>query len=162
MRIERKAERVLDRIDLNILHHLQENARLQMKDIAEAVGLTSAPCIDRVRRLEKNKVITGYHARIDPVVLDLSMLVFIEITLADNAGDRSQQFKRELAKVPAVLDCYWVSGRYDYLIKARLRDMAQYRALLSEVLLRLPGVKQVDSTVVIEEIQTAHGLPIII
>jgi len=160
MRTERKTKRVLDRIDLKILGMLQENARAQMKDVAEEVGLTSAPCIDRVKQLERHDVITGYHARIDPSALGMSLLVFIEITLVDKSGDQVAQFKRDISTVPQVLECHWVSGNYDFLLKARLHDIGGYRDLLNKVLLKLPGVKQVNSAVVIEEMKSDVGLPI--
>ena len=160
MRTEKKARRVLDRIDLKILRLLQENARAQMKDVAEVVGLTSAPCIDRVKQLERHDVITGYHARIDPSALGLGLLVFIEITLIDKSGDHVAQFKREISTIAQVLECHWVSGNYDFLLRARLHDIGEYRDLLNKILLKLPGVKQVNSSVVIEEIKNVVGLPI--
>ncbi len=160
MRTERKSKRVLDRIDLNILRLLQENARAQMKDVAERVGLTNAPCIDRVRQLERHGVLTGFHARVDPNALGLDLLVFIEITLVDKSGDQVSHFKREVLNIPNVLECHWVSGNYDFLLRARLHDIADYRDLLNKILLKLPGVKQVNSSVVIEEMKNSIGLPI--
>jgi Lrp/AsnC family transcriptional regulator, leucine-responsive regulatory protein len=160
MRSERKTRRVLDKIDANILRLLQANARAQMKDIAEEVGLTPAPCIDRVRQLEKQEIITGYHARVDPAALGLNLLVFIEITLTDKSGDHVAKFKREISGIPQILECHWVSGSYDFLVKARLPDIGDYRDLLQEILMKLQGVKQVNSAVVIEEMKNAVGLPV--
>jgi Lrp/AsnC family leucine-responsive transcriptional regulator len=162
MRTERKPERVLDKIDRKILALLQANARLQMKEIAEQVGLSPAPCIERVKRLEEQKVIEGYHARVSPEALGLSMLVFIEISIVEKTSDRVNAFQREIARVPDVIECYWVSGDFDYLVKARLKNMGDYRRLLLDVLLKVPGARQVKSSVVIEEIKNSPVLPIVL
>ena len=81
MRTQRQPVRTLDKLDRRILKLLQQDGRMAMKDLAEQVGLTVTPCIERVRRMERDGVITGYHARVDPAQLGAALLVFVEITL---------------------------------------------------------------------------------
>lgn len=153
MRTQRQPVRALDKLDRRILKLLQEDGRMAMKDLAERVGLTVTPCIERVRRMERDGVITGYYARVDPSQLGASLLVFVEITLDHKNGNMFEQFRREVMKIDEVLECHLVSGDFDYLIKARIGEMADYRKLLGDILLQLPGAVQSKSYVVMEEIK---------
>jgi Lrp/AsnC family leucine-responsive transcriptional regulator len=153
MRTQRQPVRSLDRLDLKILTLLQEDGRIAMTDLAERVGLSITPCIERVRRMERDGVIIGYYARVNPAMLGASLLVFVEITLDHKSGNMFDQFRREVLRIPEVLECHLVSGDFDYLIKARLREMADYRKLLGDILLQLPGAVQSKSYVVMEEIK---------
>lgn len=155
-----KAVRELDKLDLRILQVLQEDGRIRFVDLADKVGLSSTPCIERVKRLEKDGYIQGYHARLNPQLLDLSMLVFVEISLSYQTPDAFAQFNKAVKKLPYILDCHLVSGDADYLVKARIRDMSEYRALLGDMLLTLPGVKNSKSYVVMEEVTETLKLPL--
>jgi Lrp/AsnC family transcriptional regulator, leucine-responsive regulatory protein len=153
MRTQRQPVRKLDKLDHHILKVLQVDGRIAMKDLAERVGLTVTPCIERVKRMERDGVITGYYARVDPAQLGASLLVFVEITLDHRSGNMFDQFRREVQKIPQVLESHLVSGDFDYLIKARIGEMADYRKLLGDILLQLPGATQSKSYVVMEEIK---------
>lgn len=145
--------RPLDRIDRRILRILQDEGRIPITDLAERVGLSATPCSERVRRLERDRVITGYHARLDPHALGQSLLVFVEIRLAAKSGRIFEEFRREVLRLPNVLECHLVSGDFDYLIKARIPEMNAYRRLLGDQLLGLPGASESRSYVVMEEIK---------
>ena len=160
MRTERQPVRKLDKLDRKILKVLQEDGRIAMKDLAERVGLTVTPCIERVKRMERDQVITGYYARVDPAQLGAALLVFVEITLGNKSGNMFDQFRREVNKIPEVLECHLVSGEFDYLIKARIGEMADYRKLLGDILLQLPGAVQSKSYVVMEEIKETLAIPV--
>ncbi|HEX7685484.1 MAG TPA: Lrp/AsnC ligand binding domain-containing protein [Trinickia sp.] len=153
MRTQRQPVRKLDKLDHKILNVLQQDGRIAMKDLAERVGLTVTPCIERVKRMERDGVIMGYYARVDPTQLGAALLVFVEITLGNKGGNMFDQFRREVQKIPEVLECHLVSGDFDYLIKARIGEMADYRKLLGDILLQLPGAAQSKSYVVMEEIK---------
>jgi len=142
MRTQRQPVRALDKLDHKILRLLQQDGRMAMKDLAEQVGLSVTPCIERVKRMERDGVITGYHARVNPAELGAALLVFVEITLDHKSGNMFDQFRREVQKIPEVLECHLVSGDFDYLIKARIGEMADYRKLLGDILLQLPGAVQ--------------------
>ena len=160
MRTQRQPVRALDRLDLKILNLLQQDGRIAMTDLAEQVGLSITPCIERVRRMERDGVIVGYYARVNPALLGASLLVFVEITLDHKSGNMFDQFRREVLRIPEVLECHLVSGDFDYLIKARLREMADYRKLLGDILLQLPGAVQSKSYVVMEEVKESLTIPI--
>ena len=145
--------RSLDRIDLKILDVLQRDGRIAMTELAERVNLSATPCSERVRRMEREGVIMGYCARVNPAALGKHLLVFLEIKLSSKSGDVFEQVKKELAFVPEVMECHLVSGDFDYLIKARLAEMSKYRQLLGEILKRMPGSAESRSYVVMEEIK---------
>lgn len=150
----------LDRIDRKILHELQREGRISMTDLAERVGLSTSPCTERVRRMEREGVIKGYHARVDPEALGRGLLVFVELTLSSKSADVFEQVRRELLHEPRVLECHLVSGTFDYLIKARLSAMREYRDLLGQILRKVPVPAQSNSYVVMEEIKEGLLMPV--
>jgi Lrp/AsnC family leucine-responsive transcriptional regulator len=150
--------RDLDRIDRKILRTLQAEGRIAITELAERVGLSATPCSERVKRLERDGFILGYHARLNPHALGQSLLVFVEIRLAAKSGRIFEEFKREVLKLPNVLECHLVSGDFDYLIKARIPEMNAYRKLLGDMLLALPGARESRSYVVMEEIRESLAL----
>lgn len=152
--------RGLDRTDRQILDLLQADGRISNIALARRVNLTPTPCLERVRRLEREGYIRGYTALLNPQMVDAGLLVFVEISLLRNSPDAFREFGREAAGLPGILECHLVSGNYDYLIKARVRDMHEYRALLSEQILALPGVSDSRSYVVIEEVKESTVLPL--
>ncbi len=143
----------LDRIDRNILRLLQAQGRMSMTELADRVGLSVTPCSERVKRLERDGFILGYHARLDPHRLGQHLLVFVEIKLVAKSGAIFDDFRREVLKLPNVLECHLVSGEFDYLIKARIPEMGAYRKLLGDMLLALPGARESRSYMVMEEIK---------
>lgn len=153
-------KRALDRLDMNILRVLQKDGRISYVDLAEQVGLSSTPCIERVKRLEKEGYIQGYYARLNPHMLDYNMLVFVEISLSYQTPDAFEMFKKAVKNLPYILECHLVSGDADYLLKARINDMSEYRALLGDMLLTLPGVKNSKSYIVMEEVRETLELPV--
>ena len=130
----------LDRIDRNILNELQKDGRISNVELSKRVGLSPTPCLERVRRLERQGFIQGYTALLNPHYLDASLLVFVEITLNRGAPDVFEQFNTAVQKLEEIQECHLVSGDFDYLLKTRVPDMSAYRKLLGETLLRLPGV----------------------
>ncbi|WP_374619488.1 Lrp/AsnC ligand binding domain-containing protein [Pandoraea sp.] len=153
MRVQQQSIRTLDRLDRRILALLQQDGRMSMKDLSEQVGLSITPCIERVKRMERDGVIMGYFARVNPAALGAALLVFVEITLDHKSGNMFDQFRREVLRIPEVMECHLISGDFDYLIKARIREMSEYRKLLGDILLQLPGAVQSKSYVVMEEIK---------
>ncbi|MEJ8567302.1 Lrp/AsnC ligand binding domain-containing protein [Elongatibacter sediminis] len=151
--------RALDRIDRQILELLQADGRMSNIALARRVNLTPTPCLERVRRLERDGYIRGYTALLNPDLVGASLLVFVEISLQRNSPDAFKEFGQQAARLSGLLECHLVSGNYDYLIKARVRDMHEYRSLLSEKILALPGVSDSRSYVVIEEVKESTVLP---
>ena len=142
-----------DKIDLEILTLLQKNARITMTELAESVGLSTTPVTERVRRMERDGVISGYHARLNPQALGQHLLVFVEIKLRSKSGNIFEDFRREVMHIPQIMECHLVSGEYDYLIKVRLPNMNAYRDMLGSILLQLPAAAESRSYVVMEEVK---------
>ncbi|MET4161066.1 AsnC family transcriptional regulator [Marinobacterium iners] len=150
----------IDRIDRNILTILQQEGRISYTELADRVGLSTTPCMERVKRLERDGFITGYHASVNPQMLNYNLLVFVEIALSYQSPDAFERFNRAVSTLPYILECHLVSGDADYLLKARLHDMSQYRELLGDMLLTLPGVKNSKSYIVMEEVKEQTQLPV--
>ncbi|HSV78727.1 MAG TPA: winged helix-turn-helix transcriptional regulator [Ramlibacter sp.] len=143
----------LDAIDLRIIDLLQHEGRLTMTELGDRIGLSTSPCSQRVKRLERLGVITGYHARINPAAAGKALLVFVEITLSEKSEQIFKKVRDELEHMPEVLECHLVSGSFDYLVKARLAGMPEYRQLLGSMLKRIPVPAQSNSYVVMEEVK---------
>lgn len=152
--------RKLDRIDKNILFELQKNGRLSNIDLSRQVGLSPTPCLERVKRLEADNFITGYVATLNPQYLDAALLVFVEITLTKTSPDVFDDFSKAVQQLDVIQECHLVSGNFDFLLKTRVKDMAAYRELLGDTLLRLPAVSESRTYVVMEEIKANNVLPI--
>ena len=150
----------LDRIDRNIVRLLQRDARIAHTELARRVGLSTTPCKERVRRLEREGVIQHYQAVLDPAALDRALVVFVQIRLNRTSQDIFEEFTAAALDLPEVQECYLVSGDFDYLIKARVADMNAYRDLLGETLLTLPGVQESTSYVVMEQVKESLMLPV--
>ncbi|MGQ9426452.1 winged helix-turn-helix transcriptional regulator [Gilvimarinus sp. F26214L] len=146
----------LSKIDVRILKELQENGRITYSALAEKVGLSTSPCMERVKKMERAGIIRGYSTQIDPACLDASLLVFVEVSLQRKSRDIFRRFKEIVMGLEPVQECFLVSGRFDYLIKARVANMAEYREFLGETILALPGVQESASYVVMEELKDTH------
>ncbi len=142
----------LDRIDIKILAALQQDGRLSNVKLAETVGLSPSPCLQRVKRLEKAGYISGYRAAIDLGKVGSHITVFTEITLSDHRREDFVKFEAAIRKVEAVESCHLISGGYDYLVKFVTRDIQAYQALIESLLERNIGVAKYFSYVVIKSV----------
>ncbi|MTD10743.1 winged helix-turn-helix transcriptional regulator [Acinetobacter sp. YIM 103518] len=145
--------RPLDRTDRQILNILQKDGRIAISELAFRVNLSTTPCSERVKRLEREGIIMGYHARVNPQLIDRNLLVFLEIKLSAKSGDVFDQVARDLIEIPEVLECHLISGEFDYLVKARLKEMSAYRRLLGDLLKKLPSSASSHSYIVMEEVK---------
>lgn len=150
----------LDKTNKKILAELQQDGRISNLELASRVNLSAAACLERVRRLQDAGYILGYTARLNPELLDVALLVFIEVVLDRTTPDVFDEFKRAVHKVPEVLECHMVAGGFDYLIKVRVKDMAAYRSFLGKSLLQLKGVRETHTYAVIEEVKNSSIFPI--
>ncbi|MDQ7774727.1 MAG: Lrp/AsnC ligand binding domain-containing protein [Paracoccus aminovorans] len=150
----------LDRIDINILAQLQADSGMTNVRLAEAVGLSPSPCLQRVKRLEKAGFIKGYRAQIVAGKLTESMMVFTEVTLADHRKEDFKKFEREIAKIDNIQEMHLVSGGYDYLLKFQVRNMIHYQDIISDVLEKNIGVEKYFSYIVIQTLLDRGYVPI--
>ncbi|OJU88341.1 MAG: AsnC family transcriptional regulator [Burkholderiales bacterium 66-5] len=150
----------LDRLDQKIIDALQREGRLPMTELAQRIGLTTSPCTERVKRLEREGVITGYQARVAPEALGRGLLVFVELTLSSKSAQTFEAVRQALLLEPRVIECHLISGSFDYLVKVRLTAMREYRELLGHILRQIPVPAQSNSYVVMEEIKENGVLPV--
>ena len=150
----------IDRIDLKILRVLQGNGRMSNIELSRQVNLSPAPCLARVRRLEKTGYINGYKAELNAELLGLSLLVYVEVTLDRTTPDVFERFKQAVRDVPEIEECHMVAGGFDYLFKVRGPDMDAYRRILGEKIATIPGVLQTHTYVVMEQVKHAGELNI--
>lgn len=139
----------LDRFDHAILAALQHDARASIQAISEQVGLSSTPCWNRIKRMEREGVIQGYTVRVDPHAVGFSEQVIVQVTLESHTEDTLDAFARELAAIPEVLEAMLISGDYDYLLRIAVRDTRDYERLLREKLYRIPGIRHSKSSFVL-------------
>lgn len=140
----------LDRIDLKILAELQANGRITNAALAERVGLSASPCLQRVKRLERAGYILGYGAVLDLARFGERLTVFTEMTLADHRAQDFRTFEDGIAAFPEVVECHLVSGGYDYLLKFVCRSVADYQDTMERVLAAGIGIEKYFSYIVIK------------
>jgi Lrp/AsnC family transcriptional regulator, leucine-responsive regulatory protein len=151
--------RVLDRIDLTILDALQKNGRISNSTLAQQVNLSASPCLDRVKRLEREGYIERYGAFLNASKLKYGMTAFIQVTLDRTSADIFHKFHAEVIEIKEVAECHMVAGGFDYLLKLRFENMAAYRALLGTIV-ELPGISQTHTYIVTEHVKRHSGVPI--
>jgi Lrp/AsnC family leucine-responsive transcriptional regulator len=150
----------LDRIDRSLLRLLQEDGRRTTLDLAERVGLSPTGTSQRVKRLFRDGYITAVRAILDPRKIGRATLVFIEVRLDQTAPHVFERFAEAVAKAPEVLECHMVVGGFDYLVKARIPDMAAYQDFLQRVILPLPGVRETHTYASIADVKSDALLPV--
>ena len=150
----------LDRIDLRILAHLQRNARMTNVELADAVGLSTSPCLTRVKRLEKAGYIAGYGAEIEMKKLGETTAIFTEVTLADHRMQDFARFETAVRGVDEVLECHLVSGGYDYMLRFMTRSIQHYQEVMEDLLSRNVGIEKYFSYIVIKTVFTRRHVPL--
>ena len=149
----------LDQIDRKILHHLQENARITNADLADKVGLSPTPCLRRLRRLENDGIIKGYHTEIDCEALGIGVTVIIMVKLEREDEASLRNFEKEITERPEVMECYLVTGKFDYYIRVLIPTLSAYETFLSETLLRMDNVASVESSFTLREVARKNIVP---
>ena len=143
----------IDDTDKQILRLLQTQARMSITELAERVHLSATPCARRIKRLEDSGIITGYHTQTNAQKLGYPLAVFIAISMDRHTADRFELFEEKIQSFDEVVSCSIVTGRTeDYLIKARVRDMAHYEEFLLHRLNRIEGVAQVHTSFELREV----------
>lgn len=150
----------LDAIDRRILAALQEDGRITIQALAEKVGLTTSPCLRRVRLLEAAGVIRGYVAVVDQAAVDLPVSVFISIKLERQREEELDRFAATVSRWPEVMECYLMTGQRDYLMRVVCADLPAYERFLKEKLTRLDGVASIESSFALEQVKHTHVLPL--
>lgn len=150
----------LDFIDLQLLTTLQNEGRIPVVELARKVNLSATPCTLRMRRLEQEGVIIGYHARINPVALSQALMVFVTVSLKATDEASLKAFNAAVKPVRQILECHMLGGGFDYLLKIRVRDMPEYREILGSIIGALPMIESTHSYFVMEQVKESPLLPI--
>lgn len=152
----------LDAIDIKIVNLLQDNSKANTKEIAMRVGLTVTPTYERIKRLEKNGIITKYVALVDPSKLGFDMTVYCQVSLQVHSKDLISRFENSIIKLNEVLECHHVAGNYDYLLKVVVPDIHHYQLFLKNKLSVLPSVGNVRSNIVMSSAKNEIRIPLTI
>ncbi|TQV78423.1 Lrp/AsnC family transcriptional regulator [Denitrobaculum tricleocarpae] len=150
----------LDELDQKILNCLQENARISNAELAEEVGLSASPCWRRVRALEDAGVVRKYAAIVEPKVIGLPVNVFVSVTLEKQVEDWLERFEAALRDRPEVMECYLMTGEFDYLLRVVVPDLQAYEKFVLEHLTRIPGIAGIKSSFALKQVQYKTSLPL--
>lgn len=145
----------IDRFDRAILRVLAANGRISITDLAQQIGLSKSPTQARLRRLEKAGVIFGYRALIDPIRLGLDHVSFVEVRLHDTRETALAEFNAAVTCIPEIEQAHLIAGNFDYLLKIRTHDMADYRRVLAEKISTLPHVANTSTYVAMQAVKEA-------
>jgi Lrp/AsnC family leucine-responsive transcriptional regulator len=150
----------LDQFDHAILRALQLDGRITNSALAERVNLSESACLRRIRALEQSGLIEGYSAVINQQKVGCPVNVFVNITLERQEQAHLREFEEAVRLVPEVMECYLMSGEYDYLLRVVLADTADFERLHSQHLTRLPNVARVQSSFALRTVQKSRELPV--
>lgn len=150
----------LDAIDVGILEVLQEDGRLSNLDLAQRVHLSPSACLRRVKQLEESGVIARYVALLNPKAVGQHGTSFTIVNLETLGGDALERFEQAVRTEPRILDCYYVAGANDYLIRFTYRDAEDLERFHTEVLMRLPGVARSNSMLVLRTVKRTTAVPL--
>ncbi|MFC3053330.1 Lrp/AsnC family transcriptional regulator [Kordiimonas pumila] len=142
----------MDHIDHKIIRELQQNARITMTELADRVGVSKTPCINRIRKLETEGYIRGYTALTDPTKMGLGHIAFVQVTISDTRSKALNDFNAAVRKIPEVTQCHMMAAGFDYLLKVRTRNMTEYRTVLGEKISALPYVSHTSTFAVMETV----------
>ena len=144
----------IDKIDSKILEHLQEDARISNLELASRIGLSPTPCAKRVRKLESDGVIKGYHASIDSSRLGLNISAIVLVRLGKKSRREADEFAAAVLDSPSIVDCYMVSGRIDYIIRVLARDLSHYEEIIKDEISNLPHLVEMESLFILGDVSS--------
>lgn len=150
----------LDKFDIHILSQLQTDGRLTNAELANRVGLSPAPCWRRVRRLETEGYISGYHAALNRHKLGLGVIAFVRIYADRNTGEVTRALKEQLIQMPEVMSCHHISGEGSFEITVMATDLEAYSRFAMDRLINLPHVKDLHTSFSLGEVKASHELPL--
>lgn len=143
----------LDSFDQAILREMAADGRISVTELAQRIGLSKSPTQARLKRLEKERYITGYRALLDPIRLGLNHVAFVEVRLTDTREKSLSAFNVAVRKVPEIEECHMLAANFDYLLKVRVKDMTAYREVLAEKISSLPHVASTSTYVAMQAVK---------
>lgn len=150
----------LDKIDLNILEILQSNAKITNAQLAIDVGLSPAPTLERVKKLEKEGYIKSYHAKLDTAKLGIGVTTFVMVSLKAHSKRHIEQFVNEINKIDEVIECHHITGSGDFILKVVSEDISTYQELMLEKVSDIDGINNLQSLIILSTFKDSKVLPI--
>ncbi len=150
----------MDDIDLQILRILQLNSDLNINEIGERVGLSHTPCWRRIRKLEDSGIIKARQCVLDAEKIGLDVSIFVFVRLDVHSAEILEEFEAATLHVPQILQCFTISGEFDYLLRVVVRSVRDYEKTVKGKLLKLPHVAQLNSNFALNEVKNSNELPI--
>tara|TARA_R110002020_G_scaffold454118_1_gene669385 strand:- start:1784 stop:2260 length:477 start_codon:yes stop_codon:yes gene_type:complete len=154
------AKMLLTAIDRKILGALQQDGRMTIQAIAELVGLSASPCLRRIRQMEQAGIISGYSASVDQKAVGLPVSVFISIKLERQRAQELDAFGAAIARWPEVMECYLMTGQFDFLLRVVCADLEAYEQFLRARLTQIAGVASIESSFSLGQIKQSRVLPL--
>ena len=151
----------LDKIDLKILRILQENSKITNLDLSKKIGLSPAPTLERVKKLEQSDIIQSYHANVNPIQMGLNVKTFVLVTLAWKQEDALNRFLAKIEKIDEVTECYIITGEADLLIKVICKDIPSYEQLLFKTLSQIEEIERLKTLMTLSTAKDAKIVPFI-
>jgi Lrp/AsnC family transcriptional regulator, leucine-responsive regulatory protein len=150
----------IDKTDLKILKILQEDGRITNLQLSNQVGLSPAPTLERVRKLEKQGIIDSYHADVNAAKMGMGIMAIIQVSLVRQIDNALQNFKRQIMEIDEVVECLQVTGTFDYQLKVVVKDISAFDALISERLSKVEEIGQMQTYVVLSTLKKSNVLPL--
>jgi Lrp/AsnC family leucine-responsive transcriptional regulator len=150
----------LDRLDARILSTLQREGRLPVVELAELIGLSPTPCARRIRSLELAGVIEGYAAILNPTRVGLEIQAIVHVKLTEHTDETVARFEREIALLDEVTNCFAITGAYDFILQVFGKDLDSLSSVILKKLLRIPHVRDVQSSVVLATLKRSTRIPL--
>lgn len=150
----------IDEIDIKILKVLQEDSSVSNLELSGKVGLSPTPTFERVKKLEKAKVIRSYRADIDPALLGLGIQTFMLVSLSNSKGNAVKSFISQVNEIEEIIECYHITGSADYMFKILVKDIAAYEYLAMEKIRNIKEISHMKTMVILSTIKKSNQLPL--
>lgn len=149
----------LDKTDLKILRILQENSKITNLDLSKKIGLSPAPTLERVKKLENNRVILDYHAQVNPQMLGLNVKTFVLVSLAWKRENALNNFLEKIQRIDEITECYIITGEADFLMKIICKDLPTYEQLLFKTLSQIDEIERLRTLMTLSTVKDSKILP---
>lgn len=150
----------VDKIDLKILKELQENSKITNIELSKKIGLSPAPTLGRVQRLEKSGMIESYHAKVNMQELGLGFTALIQVSLTRQINNAIQNFIKQINDIDNIVECHQLTGNFDYQLKVIVADIPAFDKLITEKLSNIEEIRQMQTMVVLSTIKSTPVLPV--
>lgn len=151
---------MIDESDRRILRALQERPELTLRELAEVTGLSHSPCWRRLQRLQDSGAISARRFVVDPEAVGFEILVFCFVKISHHQHDRLRAFEEAVARVPEVMQCYSLSGEYDYVLQVIAASVRDYEATVKNAIVELPNVQSINTSFTLRRVKNSLNVPV--